>query len=266
MTAPHDEPATPRRRVLWAAAVPLVAAVALALVLVVQALRPATGAAAQPTGPAGSSAPVPTTTPLAAGPTPAGPTAPTAAPPAGEGEPPPGWDSPGDGPVTPDDELTQADVDALLRAPATGPDGATACAADDVAYELTGFDAAAGHRYATLLVRNVSGRPCTVSGYLGVGGRGTWGNAFLLAVEQAPVGGEDPAAAVVALPAGAAAHAWLEWTGALAGADQERLSSFALQLAAGQPARLYAAVGADGAPLDVGMLTTVRIGPLRPAG
>ncbi|WP_182111239.1 DUF4232 domain-containing protein [Actinotalea sp. JY-7876] len=183
----------------------------------------------------------------------------TAAPPT-EGDLPPGWDEAPDSPVVPDHELSQADVDALLRVTATGPQDATTCDGNAVTYELTGFDAALGHRYATLVVTNTGEGACTVSGYVGLGARGTWGHRLELLAEQRAADGGAATPRPVELPPGGSARAALEWTGELAGAESEPVSSLAVQLAHGQPARLVTAVG-----LDIGMLTTVRIGPLTPA-
>lgn len=249
---PTDRPDAPNRKALALAAIPLTIGIVLSLSLAIRAATTSDDDDALPPATPISSSPA-SVTPL-----------PTSAPPAAEGEFPPGWDSPGDGPS--DGELVQADVDALLRVTATGEAAGSACTGDEVTYELAGFDAAAGHRYATLVVRNSSTRECTVSGYLGIGGRGEWGHAFELQAEQGPVNGEGDEGSTVELAPGDAAQAWLEWTGGLAGAQQEHLSSFALQLAAGQPAAMVSATGPGGAPLDVGMFSTVRIGPLRPFG
>lgn len=267
MTSAPDEPTAPptapNLKLLGLAAIPLALGVILALSL---AIRVATTSddddAPPPATPTSTSSATALTTPS---PTPQA-TPAASPPPAAEGDLPSGWDGPDDGPITPDAELPQGDVDALLRVTATGEAAASACTADEVTYELAGFDAAAGHRFATLLVRNSSARECTVSGYLGIGGRGEWGHAFELEAEQGPVNGEGEEASTVRLAPGEAAQAWLEWTGGLAGAQQEHLSSFALQLAAGQPAAMVAAAGPGGTPLDVGMFSTVRIGPLRPFG
>jgi hypothetical protein len=188
---------------------------------------------------------------------PAGDPSPSATAPA-QPELPPGWDQPPDSPIVPDSALTQDEVDALLQVTATGPDGAGVCPAGAVSYGVQQLDAAAGHRYGALTATNSSATPCTVAGYPGIGGRGTWGQTFTWSLEQVA---EADGSAVVTLAPGGAATAALEWTGELAGADSERLSVLAVQLAQGQPATLV-----HPGSTDIGMLTTVRIGPWQAAG
>ncbi|MCG2801019.1 MAG: DUF4232 domain-containing protein [Cellulomonas sp.] len=177
---------------------------------------------------------------------------------AGPAEPPPGRDQQPDSPIVPDSALTQQQLDALLLVAATGPDGAGGCPADAVTYAVQQLDAAAGHRYGTLTATNSSSATCTVAGYPGLGGRGTWGHTADWSMDRdaAPDG-----STVVTLAPGVAAIASLEWTGELAGADSERLSMLAVQLAQGQPA-----TSVNPGSTDIGMLTTVRIGPWRAAG
>ncbi len=224
----------------------------LALALAASLLGAVGGCATGSDGPAGTSGHErPTQAPPA-----------TATPPT-EAELGPGWDEQPDTPVVPDAELPQAELDALLRVTATGPDGAGACGPDDVAYLFTFSDAAAGHRYGSLDVTNTSAGACTVSGYPGLGARGAWGHAFELVVEQTETGldGSPTGTPVVELAPGASARSAVEWTGELAGAESEPVSSLVVQLAQGQPARLVAP-----GETDIGMLTTVRIGALLPAG
>lgn len=208
----------------------------------------------------------------ACSPTPAGPsTAAQSAPAPSEGELTPGWDEPGDSPVVPDTDLSAAEVTALLRVTATGPLAEDSCAPEQVAVALTGFDAAMGHRDATVEVRNTSDVPCTLTGYPGIGARGERGDTFLLVAEQSALGvGTDPSA-VVALAPGGAAGAPLEWTGELAGAESQWLSSLAVQLAPGQaPALLVKPRVEDGEggvhQMDITLQTTVRVGPFAPVG
>ncbi|WGY02744.1 DUF4232 domain-containing protein [Nocardioides sp. QY071] len=190
------------------------------------------------------------------------PSATTAAP--GHEELAPGWDESPDGPTpTPDVELDDAALTALLRtlATAAGPDH---CTADRVAVTLEGFDQAAGHRYSRLVVRNSGHEPCVVEGVPGVGARGAWGTTF---VNEIGPGASGAPADPVRLAPGEQATSDLEWTGDLAGAESEHVSLLVLQLARGQvpvalPARL-AGDAADAPPLDIGPLTTVRLTPFR---
>jgi hypothetical protein len=173
---------------------------------------------------------------------------------------PPGYDEPPDGEIVPDSALTPAEVTALLRLPATDPSTADTCTPADLSASIDGFDAAAGHRYARLLLTNTSDRTCTLSGYPGVGARGEWGNRFELTAEQRdPLDGAAPQQ--VTLQPGAAASANLEWTGELAGAESEKASLLAVQLAQGQDA--FGVPVGDEDLVDIGILTTVRVGPFR---
>lgn len=191
----------------------------------------------------------------------------------GADEPPPGFDEMPDGEITPDSALSPADLTALLRIPASDTATPESCLPNEVRVSIEGLDAAAGHRYARVVLTNVSSRTCTVSGFPGIGARGDWGNTFELAAEH-----RDPSASpvnpiVVTLQPGTAGFANLEWTGELAGAESEKVSMLVLQLAQGQEAFGVPAVGAVAADsgdlsgqavsLDIGILTTVRIGPVQ---
>jgi hypothetical protein len=192
---------------------------------------------------------------------------PLSAGPPSEGELPPGHDQSPDGdPPRPDEELTAAELTALLRTRAAdGADGG-ACGPADVTAALSGFDAALGHRYTSLVLTNTSTRPCAVAGVPGIGARGEWGNRLLLVVEPGlpSPGGTGQ----VRLAPGAQARALLEWTGELAGQGAEHASLLVVQLAPGQvPVPLPASIddAPDGAgDLDVGMTTTIRLGALEP--
>lgn len=171
-------------------------------------------------------------------------------------------ESPDGPPPTPDDDLTDADLTALLRTRGSATDDPEKCGTADVAARLSGADAALGHRYTSLVVTNTSSRTCVVEGVPGVGARGEWGRRLTLTVERAtPASG---AGGAVRLAPGAEARSLVEWTGELAGQGAERASLFVFQLATGQvpvrvPARLTdVPTGAD--DLDVGMLTTMRLG------
>lgn len=181
----------------------------------------------------------------------------------------PGWDERGDGEVMADADLGLQELAGILRLPATATSTATSCRPDDVALSLTFTDAAMGHRYGVLTVENTSPETCSVQGYPGFGARGEWGSTFQLAAEQRdPI---DPAAtqSEVMLAPGESAAANVEWTGELAGAESEPISLFVVQLtsdgeAIGHPvsAESSGALAPD-TGIDIGMMTTVRIGPLR---
>ena len=180
----------------------------------------------------------------------------------------PGWDEQPDGPSpTPDAKLDAAALKALLRTRASGSAGTDRCRPDEVDARLAGFDAAAGHRYTSIVVRNVSERSCVVGGVPGLGARGEWGHRFTLTVERGVT--SSGRVAPVTLAPGADASAVLEWTGELAGHDAERASMLVVQLAAGQlpvrvPAELTGAPGEE--RLDVGMLSTLRVSPFEAEG
>lgn len=195
--------------------------------------------------------------------------APSSVPGPSEQDLPPGWDEPGDGVVTADADLTQEELRALLRLPATASSTDSSCLPEAVEVSLTFTDAALGHRFGVLEVVNASARECTVQGYPGFGARGAWGGTFQLVAEQRdPI---DPSATQdeVLLAPGASAVASVEWTGELGGAESEPISLLVLQLTADGPvvAHPVSAEGAgDGAPdsgIDISMMTTVRMGPLR---
>ena len=208
-------------------------------------------------------------------PTPAGTTPPTSTPTPAEGALTPGFDQQPDGEVIPDSALSPVDISKLLRVPATDVGTPTSCNPTDVSAMVDNLDAAAGHRYGRLVLTNTSGRTCSVTGYLGIGARGEWGNTLQLAAEQREPRDDKVTSRPITLSPGATAFANLEWTGELAGAESEHISMLAIQLARSQDAFGIPAVGAvaadsgaqsgDSAPLDIGMLTTVRIGPAQSA-
>lgn len=197
------------------------------------------------------------------------PNAPASTPGPTESDLPPGWDEPGDGPTpTPADELTAEQLSSILRLPATAPVSAATCT--DVDVHLTFVDAATGHRYGILSVENVGDARCEVRGYPGLGVRGSWGSTFVLALEQRdPIDGGTQQG-VVPLDPGARAVANVEWTGALAGAESEHAELLVVQLAAGAtpvtvPVSYDGGHGTRDVGIDIGMETTVRVGPLAPA-
>jgi len=177
-----------------------------------------------------------------------------------ESELPATWDERPDGPApTPADQLDARALHALLRTRAEQAATATTCAPDDVELALAGFDVATGHRYTSVVVTNTADEPCTLAGRPGLGARGEWGRAFTNPVERGlTVDGSDPGR--VRLQPGGRAASLLEWTGALAGAEDERAALLVVQLAAGQvPVGVPAEV--EGALPDIGTLTTLAAGP-----
>ncbi|WP_157674254.1 DUF4232 domain-containing protein [Agrococcus carbonis] len=212
--------------------------------------------------------PEPTPSPVAVEPAPDA--DPTAAPEPHESELPPGFDSPPDSVAEPDASLTADELAALLRVPATGAVRPETCEPEDVEVVLSGYDVAAGSRFSTLRVTNAGGDPCALGGYPGIGARGEWGSTFLILAEQSPMDSGEPMPLV--LEPGGSASAPIQWTGALAGAHDEHISMLVVQLAQDQaPVRVEpeiraeTMVGGDSGPphdarMDVGMLTTVRVG------
>ncbi|MGP7961239.1 DUF4232 domain-containing protein [Sanguibacter sp. A247] len=178
---------------------------------------------------------------------------------------PPGWDEPGDGPApVPADALSPEQLLALVRLPATGATTAATCTEVDA--HLRFVDAALGHRFGVLTVENTGGGPCELVGYPGLGGRGAWGSTFQWALEQRDPVNPDATQDPVRLAPGEHAVANLEWTGELAGAASERLALAVVQMAA-ETTPVAIVIAPDGAPgepdagFDIGMSTTVRIGP-----
>ncbi|MET0820210.1 MAG: DUF4232 domain-containing protein [Aeromicrobium sp.] len=196
--------------------------------------------------------------------------APTAVPTPSEGVLTPGFDQEPDGERVPDASLSPADITGLLRIEATSRAGRDTCTGEQLSTVIDNLDAAAGHRYGRLLLTNTSDRPCSIEGYPGIGARGAWGNTLQLAAEQREPRDGVVTPGQVMLAPGDEAVADLEWTGELAGAESEKASMIAVQLGRGQDAFGIPAVAAvaadsgaqsgDSVPLDIGMLTTVRIG------
>ncbi|KAA1419766.1 DUF4232 domain-containing protein [Mumia zhuanghuii] len=149
-------------------------------------------------------------------------------------------------------------VDAsVLRVRATQRPTTRSCGPEDVTLSLTPIEAALGHRYSRVSLRNVSAAPCTVEGYPGVGGRGESGDPLAFRAEQQQRTGEPTQVAVVSLRPAGEAYANVEWGGALAGAETERITGLALQLARGQ----RPVVAGTTESLDIGNGTRVRVGP-----
>jgi hypothetical protein len=189
---------------------------------------------------------------------------PLSAGPPSESELAPGWDETPDGPApTPDTDLSDAALRALLRTRGSSTGGDESCGPEDVTARLSGVDAALGHRYTSLVVTNTASRACVVEGVPGVGARGDLGHRLTLTVEPGSSASGSPSP--VRLVPGAEARALVEWTGELAGHDAEHASLLVVQLASGQvPVRLPARIsdvptGED--RVDVGMFTTLRLGP-----
>lgn len=201
-------------------------------------------------------------------------------------EPSAGWNQAPDSSVTPDSELSVSDVDGILRLTATDPSAsvADACTGDQLEFALGPADAAAGHRYSSLVATNVSSASCSLVGSPGIGVRGEWGNTFLLDASHRNIDPNSTPSSgdvvVVTLGAGESAAADLEWTGSLRGAEDEPLSTFVVQLTSDQHAILFAPPDADDVAsgssdaatsaddgvaltrdtVDIGMFTTVRVG------
>lgn len=176
-------------------------------------------------------------------------------------------------PDIPDAKLSTRDLLEHLRVPATAAATSVSCTLEDVEIGVQYYDAAAGSRYGQILVENISGKDCMVKGYPGIGARGEWGSKFLNVTEQVDaITYQEPSAPQleVHLEPGQSAAANLVWSGELAGALSEPISLFVVQLATNQPAvgipvsqeaEGGGAQAAINTALDVGMLTTVRVGP-----
>lgn len=174
-----------------------------------------------------------------------------------------GWDERPDGASpTPDAQLDDAALTALLRTRASVPAGERSCRPDQVRLSLKSFDAAAGHRFTQIVVRNTSADACVLEGVPGIGVRGEWGKRFVPEVrpDDGPTGGVR--SSVVELAPRARAVAALEWTGALAGAGSEKASLLVVQLAGAQvPVPVPARITDSPGPLDIGMFTTLDVSP-----
>lgn len=88
----------------------------------------------------------------------------------------------------------------------SGNPSAGRCHTADLAGSLQPGDSGAGQRYATVVLRNTSGRTCTIKGYGGIG---------LVAASGAPLPTHQnrvsPAPATVTLKAGGSARSQLHW-------------------------------------------------------
>lgn len=191
---------------------------------------------------------------------------------AGLEEVPPGYDESPDGaPPVADDELDDAALRALLRTRASVRSTGQHCRADQVRVSFEGFDAALGHRFTRLVVRNVSQEACAVEGVPGIGVRGGWGSTFVPEVrsDDRAVDGRLVPPGPVRLAPGRAASSDVEWSGALAGAETERASLVVVQLASGQvPAATPARLAEDPPSepmLDIGQFTSIELSPFEPA-
>lgn len=193
----------------------------------------------------------------------------------GEGALTPGFDQESGQEFPADSALAPVDITRLLRVKATDAGTSASCVPADVWAAVENLDAAAGHRYGRLVLTNTSRSSCSVKGFPGIGARGERGNTFQIAAEQhEPRKGAATPRRVMLRP-GMAAYANIEWTGELAGAESEKISMLAIQLTRKQDAFGIPAVGAvaadsggqsgESVPLDIGMLTTVRIGPMQQA-
>lgn len=177
------------------------------------------------------------------------------------------------------EELSEEQRRSLLQTSATDPAPADACQPQDLRVRLGTLDVALGHRFSQIVVHNVGGEACALTGTPGLGAVGHQGSPLVLDLEQRDPVDRDAPALVLLQPA-TEAYANLEWTGALAGAESEYLQSFVIQFAAGQtPAQFSPPGQGAGHPAnrtvpepyawepsgirDLGYGTTVRIGPWR---
>lgn len=199
-----------------------------------------------------------------------------------------GWDEVPDTPVPDEADLSDAERAEFLRLPATDAAGPASCRPEDLTGQLRYWDAALGHRFGSILLRNDADTDCTLSGFPGLGARGEWGNKFHVEAEQElnhrpkehlarDVDGEAPP--TVTLAPGEIAEAYLEWTGALAGSGSEWAQTLYVQTdreatPVAVPMDRQAIVEdpqdpmAEGEPLsiDIGMFTTLRVGPFEEPG
>jgi len=166
----------------------------------------------------------------------------TSAPPAGTGEVresdyPDTWDTPDDVPVTPDAQLAQPEIEALLQT-AAAADAGSSCAAEHLTLSFRVVDAAAGTIFGYLLAEAT--QPCTVAGWPGLGARGEWGDPMPMPIDPEARGwdGSPLEAEPVPLAAGACAVVPLRWTGERAGALSQAMSAAVVQLGEGAPAVL----------------------------
>ena len=92
--------------------------------------------------------------------------------------------------------------------PASGATGAPPrCSTPDLAAQLKGGGAAAGQRYATIVLTNTSGRTCTVHGYGGMALLGAPGQGVPTDLRR----NAAPAPTTVSLTPGASARSLLHW-------------------------------------------------------
>lgn len=189
--------------------------------------------------------------------------------PAGTGEVsendyPGGWDSPGDTPVTPDADLTQAEIEALLQTGAAAAVGTT-CSPEDVTLSLRVVDAAAGTIFGYLLAQ--ASESCSLAGWPGLGARGEWGDPLPMAIEPEARGwdGTPLEADVVTLATGDCAIVPLRWTGERAGAFSQGMSTAVVQVDEGSPATLVGnAPRGAGDWIDWTIATRLYPGPWQP--
>ncbi|WP_102160730.1 DUF4232 domain-containing protein [Zhihengliuella halotolerans] len=199
-----------------------------------------------------------------------------------------GWDEVPDTPIPDEADLSDAERVEFLRLPATDAAGPASCRPEDLTGQLRYWDAALGHRFGSILLRNDADTDCTLSGFPGLGARGEWGNKFHVEAEQElyhrpkerlarDVDGEAPPP--VTLAPGEIAEAYLEWTGALAGSGSEWAQTLYVQTdreatPVAVPMDRQVIVEdpqdpmAEGEPLsiDIGMFTKLRVGPFEAPG
>jgi hypothetical protein len=93
--------------------------------------------------------------------------------------------------------------------PASGATSATSqCSTPDLTAQLKAGSPGAGQRYATIVLTNISGRTCSVSGYGGMGLLGAPGQGVPTDLRR----NASPAPGTVTLAPGASARSLLHWT------------------------------------------------------
>lgn len=161
---------------------------------------------------------------------------PTGTGPVHERDHPESWDQPDDSPVTPDADLLQPDLVALVQSEpaATG----TTCTPEQVTLSFRVVDAAAGTIFGYLVAE--AAEPCALAGWPGLGARGEWGDPLPMQIDPEARGwdGTTLDGAPVRLAAGECALLPLRWTGERAGALSQAASSAVVLLSEGSPAVL----------------------------
>jgi hypothetical protein len=133
--------------------------------------------------------------------------------------------------------------------------GAPACGPGDLAITSTGLDAAAGHRYLTLVATSTADHPCAVEGTPAITFLRASGTPVPDVETGTPTG--SPVGARQVLPVGGAVQAAVEWRAMSTAQDPDVTVSLRVTAVAGGP-EVDVAVAAD---LDVLAGAAVQIGP-----